>query len=152
MKISIHSICKTKASDPENILIQEYLKRTKWNIRLKESFPKKSFKDEESQKLQESALLLENTENSHIIALDERGKIFSSEEFADFLKKLQVQGVSNITFCIGGASGHHPSLLNKSRSSISLGKMTLPHKIARLVLVEQLYRAETILNNHPYHK
>jgi 23S rRNA (pseudouridine1915-N3)-methyltransferase len=152
MRISINSICKTKSSDPENILIQEYLKRTKWDIRLKEVFPKKSFKDEASQKLQESSLLLENTKNSHIVALDERGEICSSEEFADFLRKLQVQGISDITFCIGGASGHHPSLLNTSSSSISLGKMTLPHKIARLVLVEQLYRAETIINNHPYHK
>lgn len=152
MKISIRAICKTKSTDPENILIQEYLKRTRWNVTLQESLPKKTFKDEDSQKLQESELLLENTENSYIIALDERGKNFSSEEFANFLDNLQSQGTNDMTFCIGGASGHHPSLLEKSKRSISLGKMTLPHKIARLVLVEQIYRAETILNNHPYHK
>ena len=151
MKISICVIGKTKPQDPENILIQEYIKRSKWNIETKEFATKKIQKEDNVQKHQESELLLENTKNSHLIALDSKGSILSSEEFAKFLSDLQIKS-GHISFCIGGSHGHHKSLLDKSQNIISLGKMTLPHKLAKLILVEQLYRAECILNNHPYHK
>jgi len=153
MKISIYSISKTKPNDPEQLLMQEYIKRSKWSIDIKEFSTKNISKDSEVQKLQESELLLDKKpQDSYLISLDMTGKAFSSEEFASFLNNLQISSVAHCTFFIGGSSGHHKKLLQSSDSMISLSNMTLPHKIAKLVLVEQLYRAESILSNHPYHK
>jgi len=153
MKISILSIAKTKPNDSENILMQEYIKRSRWDLDIKEFHTKNVDKDSEVQKLHESELLLDrSSQGSYLISLDMTGKPFSSEEFASFLNTLQVESTSHCTFFIGGSHGHHQKLLERSDRIISLSKMTLPHKLARLMLVEQLYRAESILNNHPYHK
>ncbi len=108
-------------------------------------------KDIETQKLKESESIISPAQDSYIISLDSKGKMLSSEELAKFLENIQFK-TSNIIFCIGGSHGHHKSLLDKSQDIISLGKLTLPHKLARLILVEQIYRAESILSNHPYHK
>ena len=80
------------------------------------------------------------------------GKNLTSEEFAKYINSLQISGYSNIAFTIGGASGHSPELLAKSNYVIALGKMTMSHKLAKVVLIEQLYRAQTIISGHPYHK
>jgi 23S rRNA (pseudouridine1915-N3)-methyltransferase len=151
MKISICSIGKTNSKEPENLLINEYVKRLKWKVSLKELVAINSIKNIETQKLRESESIIELAQNSYIISLDLQGKMFSSEEFAKFMNDLQMQS-SDVCFCIGGSHGHHKSLLDKSRNIISLGKLTMPHKLARLILLEQIYRAESILNNHPYHK
>lgn len=151
MKVSIFSIGKTNQKDLENLLINEYKKRLRLKINLKELPAKTSIKDVETQKFKESESIIEESRNSYIISLDSQGKMFSSEEFGDFLNKLEIKS-NNISFCIGGSHGHHKSLLDKSNTILSLGKLTFPHKLARLVLIEQIYRAETIINNHPYHK
>lgn len=153
MKISILSIAKTKPNDPENILMQEYIKRSRYDIDIKEFQNKNVDKDPRVQKLQESELLLgKSAQDSYLISLDMTGKSFSSEGFASFLNNLQVGSTSHCTFFIGGSHGHAQKLLDRSDCIISLSKMTLPHKLARLMLIEQLYRAESILNSHPYHK
>ena len=132
--------------------MRDYIKMSKWNIVLKEFVTRTVSRDEMAQKLQESILLLSSGEHSYKICLDERGEGLSSEEFAMYLSKLQVQGKSDISFFIGGARGLHRKLLERSDRIISLGRITLPHKLAQLILVEQIYRAESILANHPYHK
>jgi 23S rRNA (pseudouridine1915-N3)-methyltransferase len=87
-----------------------------------------------------------------IIALDERGKSISSSQFADLISKQLDQGVQDVAFVIGGPDGHAPALRDIAQYTISLGKMTWPHMLARVLLSEQIYRVVTILVNHPYHR
>jgi 23S rRNA (pseudouridine1915-N3)-methyltransferase len=89
-------------------------------------------------------------ERHKLILLDSRGKQFSSEELAEFLNREQLQA-RPLLFAIGGADGFTQDARQQASAVLSLGKMTLPHELARVVLLEQLYRAFTILKNHPYH-
>jgi len=92
----------------------------------------------------------ENKDRHKLILLDSRGKQFSSEELAEFLAREQVNAIP-LLFAIGGSDGFSEEARRRARFILSLGKMTLPHELARVVLLEQLYRAFTILENHPYH-
>jgi 23S rRNA (pseudouridine1915-N3)-methyltransferase len=85
-------------------------------------------------------------------ALDERGVQLSSDELAAALAKRMNAGLAGIAFAIGGADGLPPETLRAATFRWSLGRLTLPHRLARLVVVEQLYRALTILRNEPYHR
>ena len=88
--------------------------------------------------------------NFNLFLLDEKGKNYDSREFARFLK-IKFHENKKIVFAIGGAFGFSENLYSKSAGLISLSKMTFSHQIIRLFFSEQLYRAFTILNNHPYH-
>lgn len=89
----------------------------------------------------------------HLVwALDERGKQLSSEELAQNLKKQMNAGAQGIAFLIGGADGLPAPLIARADFHWSLGRLTLPHRLARLVLVEQLYRALSIVRGEPYHR
>lgn len=88
---------------------------------------------------------------SRLIALDKSGKQFSSESLALHLEKLQ-QHHSHLCFIIGGPEGLQPSLLKDCHEKWSLSLLTFPHALARVILVETLYRSWSILNHHPYHK
>lgn len=89
---------------------------------------------------------------SVLIALDEHGKTISSQEFADYLKARADAGAKACALLIGGPDGHGPETLKAADITVSLGRMTMPHGLARAVLIEQLYRAATILSGHPYHR
>ena len=89
-------------------------------------------------------------ERHKLVLLDSRGKQFSSEELAEFLAREQVNAIP-LLFAIGDSDGFSEETRRHADFALSLGKMTLPHELARVVLVEQLYRAFTILKNHPYH-
>ena len=86
-----------------------------------------------------------------IILLDERGDVFSSDEFAGFLQKKMNTGVREVVFVIGGAWGFHENFYKKANHIISLSKMTFSHQMVRLFFTEQLYRAFTILRGESYH-
>jgi len=86
-----------------------------------------------------------------LVLLDSRGKQMSSEEFAKFLDQHQQRGTQYLWFAVGGADGFSEEARKTAATQLSLGKMTLPHELARVVLLEQLYRAFTILKGHPYH-
>ena len=86
------------------------------------------------------------------VLLDRNGEHHDSESFADFLTSLSDKGIKEIFFMIGGASGFPKQLTLKAKKLLAVSKMVFPHKIARLILVEQLYRAKCIINRHPYHK
>ncbi|HKU24049.1 MAG TPA: 23S rRNA (pseudouridine(1915)-N(3))-methyltransferase RlmH [Candidatus Sulfotelmatobacter sp.] len=88
---------------------------------------------------------------STLVLLDSSGKEFSSEQFAKFLGDHQDRNPLPLTFAIGGADGFSPAAKAAAHSLISMGKMTLAHELARVVLLEQIYRAFTILKGHPYH-
>jgi len=89
-------------------------------------------------------------ERYKLVLLDAHGKQFSSEELAAMLEREQVNAIP-LLFAIGGSDGFTDEARRVARLALSLGKMTLPHELARVVLVEQIYRAFTILKNHPYH-
>jgi 23S rRNA (pseudouridine1915-N3)-methyltransferase len=86
-----------------------------------------------------------------LVLLDSRGRQFSSEELAKFLGDYQERNPLPLLFAIGAADGFSDEARNAATSVLSLGKMTLAHELARVVLLEQLYRAFTILKGHPYH-
>lgn len=86
------------------------------------------------------------------VLLDEGGKSFGSEAFARFLAARRDAGLRAMAFLIGGPDGHGDGARQRAQLTLSLGPMTLPHGLARIVLAEQLYRAATILSGHPYHR
>jgi len=88
---------------------------------------------------------------STLVLMDSRGKEFSSEQFANFLGDYQDRNPLPLVFAVGGADGFSDAARSAAQNVISLGKMTLAHELARVVLLEQVYRAFTILKGHPYH-
>lgn len=88
---------------------------------------------------------------AHVIVLDERGSSWSSEELAESLERHMVQGTAELVFIIGGAYGVSEAVKRRGDRLLSLSAMTFTHQMARLFLVEQLYRGFTILRNEPYH-
>jgi len=96
--------------------------------------------------------LLTRSEGARRVALDPAGKRWSSEEFAAFLKKQREGGSRGIAFCVGGADGFSEAFREEADLLLSLSPMTMPHELARVVLLEQLYRAFTMLAGHPYPK
>jgi 23S rRNA (pseudouridine1915-N3)-methyltransferase len=89
---------------------------------------------------------------SFTIVLDERGKSLASEDFASLVRRHLDQGTSSVAFLIGGPDGHDAELRRKAGLVLSFGPMTWPHRLARVMLAEQIYRAVTILVKHPYHR
>lgn len=86
-----------------------------------------------------------------VVLLDERGKMMSSGEMADFVNKKSVDSVKNLVFIAGGAYGFSKSVYDRANRMLSLSKMTISHQIIRIIFLEQLYRAFTIIRNEPYH-
>ncbi|MCQ2286308.1 MAG: 23S rRNA (pseudouridine(1915)-N(3))-methyltransferase RlmH [Bacteroidales bacterium] len=106
----------------------------------------------EEQKKKEGELLLKKIDNTDfVVLLDERGKEIRSTEFANFLQQKMNSGIKKLVFIIGGAYGFSEEVYRRQNAQISLSKLTFPHLMTRLIFVEQLYRAFTILHNEPYH-
>ncbi len=91
-------------------------------------------------------------DDAFVITLEINGKQLSSEELADKIEKIGVQGTSHIIFIIGGSIGLGQEVLQKSNFSLSFSKMTFPHQLMRVILLEQVYRSYRIINGEPYHK
>jgi 23S rRNA (pseudouridine1915-N3)-methyltransferase len=144
MKIKVAWIGKTKDSAIQ-ALTAEYLKRLSAYTQL------------EPLSLGSEAALLKlavrtgNRPASRLVLLDGRGQQFTSEEFARFLDDQQNRSPEPLLFAVGPANGFSDEARKAASLLHSLGKMTLPHELARVVLLEQLYRAFTILKGHPYH-
>ncbi len=103
-------------------------------------------------KQKEGELLLDRIKSNDILVLlDEKGKVFSSIEFSVFLQKRMNQSVKCLVFVIGGAYGFSEEVYKRTNYKLSLSKMTFSHQMIRLLFVEQVYRAFTILSNEPYH-
>ena len=97
-------------------------------------------------------LLSKIKDSMYVIALDLKGKKFDSEGFAKHLSMCMNQGKSHIAFVIGGSLGLHTSLLDRADERLSFSDFTFPHQLMRVILFEQIYRANRIMNHEPYHK
>jgi 23S rRNA (pseudouridine1915-N3)-methyltransferase len=145
VKIKVAWIGKTKEPAIE-ALTEEYLKR----ISRYAEIAGVALKDEAAILSLASGERQKKKEKHKLVLLDSQGKQFSSEELAEFLEREQLNATP-LLFAIGGSDGFSEEARRSAGFMLSLGKMTLPHELARVVLVEQLYRAFTILKNHPYH-
>jgi len=155
MKIKLLAIGKT---DDKNLqtLIEVYQNRLKHYINFElEVIPDiKNIKNlsESEQKEKEGELILKKlTPTAILILLDEKGKEYRSVDFSNYLQKKMNSGVKQLVFVIGGPYGFSEAIYKKSTGKISLSKMTFSHQMIRLFVVEQIYRAFTILKNEPYH-
>lgn len=145
MKATILAIGKCKRGSPEAEIISEYVKRSSWDVTIKE-------KDNANQE-DEARFLQENIPPAaKVIVLDERGANMSSLDLAAKIEGWMLNGYSEVCFLIGGADGHLPSTRDKADLLLSFGKLTLPHMLMRAVLAEQIYRVQTIIGHHPYHR
>lgn len=145
MKALILAIGKCKKNSPEAAIIAEYIKRSSWEIIVKE-------KDNATQNEEATFLQANIPHNAKVIVLDERGENMKSTELAAKIASWQLNGTSEICFLIGGADGHLQSTRDKADLILSFGKLTLPHMLMRAVLAEQIYRIQTIIAGHPYHR
>jgi 23S rRNA (pseudouridine1915-N3)-methyltransferase len=155
MQIKLLAIGKTDNKAIQT-LIDDYSSRLGHYIRFElEVIPdlKQSKSLSESlQKEKEGELILKKLSSSdELILLDERGKTYTSLEFSDYLQKKMNSGLKQLVFVIGGPYGFSEAVYARANGKISLSKMTFSHQMIRPFVVEQLYRAMTILRNEPYH-
>ncbi len=101
--------------------------------------------------LEGDAILASLLPSDRVILLDENGREYSSREFAAYCERLQASGAKRVVFIVGGPYGFSPAVYDRADAKLSLSKMTFNHEMVRLFFVEQLYRAQTILRNEPYH-
>lgn len=145
MKATILAIGKCKKDSPEAAIIAEYVKRSGWDVTIKEK--DNSTQEDEAKFLQGSI-----PSGAKVVVLDERGVNISSLDLAAKIEGWLNNGCSEICFLIGGADGHLQSTRDRADLILSFGKLTLPHMLMRAVLAEQIYRVQTIINHHPYHR
>jgi len=155
MTIKLIAIGKTDSVSLQD-LIKEYENRLKHYVKFElVIIPDiKNVKNlsETQQKEKEGVLILKKLNTTDVlILLDENGKQFGSVEFSDYLQKKMNSGIKQLVFVIGGPYGFSDAIYTKAQAKISLSKMTFSHQMVRLFIVEQLYRAFTILKNEPYH-
>ena len=152
MKISIITICN-KNENYESPLVEKYKKLI--SVFFEIEFIKINFRTEKInkniyKKEYEKAISMIKP-NSRIIALDELGTLFNSIEFAKKIKHYE-ESCLNLYFFIGGPDGLSKEILERADEIISLSNLTFPHVLAKVILIEQIYRAKCIMNNHPYHR
>lgn len=154
MKISLLVIGKTTDSRLE-ALIDEYTKRLKHYVSFElvvvpDSKNAKSLSEEQLKTQEGLEILRRLTPSMEVYLLDEHGREFRSIEYADWLQKRMASG-KDLTLVIGGAYGFSPAVYERANGKISLSQMTFSHQMIRLLAVEQIYRAMTILRGEPYH-
>lgn len=155
MNIKLLVIGKTDSVNVSKIY-EDYFNRinryVRFELKIIKDIPKSVKSTPDYVKKKEAQLLFENISDvDYVVLLDERGKEFTSREFAEFLNKTFLGNQKFLTFVIGGAYGFDESIYERSNYKISLSKMTFSHQIVRIIFAEQLYRALSILNNDPYH-
>ncbi len=155
MEIKLICIGKTDNSDLEKLIsiyenrLKHYIK---FSLHIITDIKNTKKLSEEQQKIKEGVLIEKQLQASDtVVLLDENGKEFSSVSFSKFLNTKMVSGCKRLIFIIGGPYGFSKEIYEKYRYKIALSQMTFSHQIIRLFFVEQLYRANTILKNEPYH-
>lgn len=159
MNITIISVGKLKEKYLKQA-VEEYSKRLQRYCKLDiielndEKTPDNASPKEEQQikEKEGQAILKSIKDNSFVIALDLKGKMLSSEEFASFVQDSNTRGISSFTFVIGGSLGLSQEIINRANYKLCFSKMTFPHQLFRVMLLEQIYRGFRIIGGEPYHK
>lgn len=146
--IKIITVGKVRSQEL-NKLINNYIKMIPRKIKLVE------IKDEPTKdkiNIEGSKILKQIKDDEYVITLEILGNLLSSEEFSSLIEKVETNQTNKITFVIGGSFGLDKSVSLRSNYKLSFSKMTYPHQLMKLILSEQIYRAYSIMQNHPYHK
>jgi 23S rRNA (pseudouridine1915-N3)-methyltransferase len=151
LRLLIAAVGRVK-SGPLADLQSEYLKRLSGSIGITEVEERRTLSPAERKAREAELLLAALPEDALIVALDERGKTLASAAFAERVQRWRAEGVKTLAFVIGGAEGLAQPVVQRANLSLSLGAMTWPHLLARILLLEQLYRAQQIDAGHPYHR
>jgi 23S rRNA (pseudouridine1915-N3)-methyltransferase len=158
MKLRLLAVGRAGTKRPELALIEEYRQRLTWPLSIQEVEEKRPLPSAALKK-REGELLLAALDGGKVkagrqiaVVLDEHGKVLGSRDFAGQIGTWRDAGVAEIVFLIGGADGHDEAVRARADLLLSLGKMTWPHQLVRVLLAEQLYRAQQILAGHPYHR
>ncbi|CAM8891290.1 unnamed protein product [Rhodiola kirilowii] len=150
----ILTVGKTRSTGVQ-LLVDEYSEKLKCYLSVEvlqiRSNPKKAQDTAAQIREEDNAVMSTIGSNDWVILLDERGNEIRSEEMAELIARAGNTGASRLSFCIGGPYGHGPQLRERANVSIRLSSMVLNHQIALLVLIEQIYRAWTILKGQKYH-
>ncbi len=150
LKIDIICVARVKKG-PYYDLIEDYSKRLKWKLKIIEVESKLS--DAKKCQTEETEKILKHIDkNAVLVALDERGDGLKSLDFAKTIQNFTNNGESHIQFILGGADGLTDEVRDKASFLLSFGQQTWPHLMARVMLLEQIYRAQQILAGHPYHR
>ncbi len=159
MRLLIAAVGRLK-DGPERQLFERYRERATaagralgWGPLALVEVPESRAPDPAQRKSEEAARLVAKLGEGDVrIVLDETGRELTSDAFAAFLRDRREAGVRAVAFLIGGPDGHGPAALSGADLKLSLGRMTLPHMLVRVLVAEQLHRAATILTGHPYHR
>ena len=159
MNITILCVGKVKESFMREA-IDEYAKRLSRYVKLQivevsdEKTPENASEAENSRIISTEGerILSKIKDSDYVCALAINGRMYTSEEFSSYLDLAQIKSKGNLVFIIGGSLGLSQAVLKRANDSISFSKMTFPHQLMRVILLEQIYRAYRIMNNEPYHK
>lgn len=151
MRITIAAVGRLRAG-PMQDLLSEYLRRLTWPHDIKEVEEKRQMPPEALKRREGELLLQSLPRQASVIALDGRGKSLTSEGFARLIRDYRDAGTGDLAFLIGGAEGLSDQARAAAERSLAFGAMTWPHLLVRVMLAEQLYRAQSILTGHPYHR
>lgn len=155
MRIAIVAVGRVRTG-PVHELYLDYAQRiaaTRWaRLDLTEVEERRKLPPAELKSREAALLLAALPPGAAVVALDARGKAMTSEAFADRLGRWRDGGVGEVAFLVGGADGLAPAAVAAADLVVSLGAMTWPHMLARVMLAEQIYRAISILKKHPYHR
>ena len=151
MRLWLAAAGKAK-SGPERDLFELYAKRLSPSLTLREIEESRPLPPPARKAAEAKLLLAALPDRAHVVALDERGQTVSSMAFAKKVEHWRDGGVADLAFVIGGADGLDDQVRSRAQWMMSLGVMTWPHMVVRALLAEQLWRAQSILAGHPYHR
>ncbi|MBM3489846.1 MAG: 23S rRNA (pseudouridine(1915)-N(3))-methyltransferase RlmH [Alphaproteobacteria bacterium] len=151
MRLTLLAVGKADGT-PEQALVELYLRRLPWPTRVVEVVERRRLHAAELTRREGELLLAKVPAGAHLVALDRAGPALDSAGFAGLLGQWRERGPRDLAFVIGGAEGLHQVVAARAQTRLSLGPMTWPHLLARVLLAEQLYRAASILAGHPYHR
>lgn len=152
LKVTLVAVGRARGG-PEAALVEDYVRRLRWPFTLVEVQARKATLQGEALKAEEAAAIRAKLpQGAALVALDERGRLFDSRGFASALGGFAESGRREVALVIGGADGLDASLRDQADLVLALGRLTFPHMLVRALIAEQIYRAQTILDGHPYHR
>ncbi len=151
MRVTVVAVGRDRTG-PFRHLFDDYAARCPWPVRLVEVTARANLPDERRMAEEAERLLQAVPDGAVVVALDERGQDLDSQSFAARISHWQGEGRRELACLIGGPDGLAPAVLERADEILAFGRMTWPHRLVRVMLAEQLYRAATILAGHPYHR